>query len=202
MVARVAVSDPLPLLRRGVMAVLVEAGFAPESPDDLMAWAHVDEPRMVILTVISPEDWMLLSDLSRVREDLVVLALLDKDSVVAQVRAIAAGAAGVMPRRASPGRLRTVFEAVVQGGSILPVAVVRALGRRFIEPDVASPKPPNMQEREWLRRLAGGASVARLAEQAGYSERMMFRLLRDLYARIGVENRTAALITAKEQNWI
>jgi DNA-binding NarL/FixJ family response regulator len=200
MVVRVAVSDPLPLLCRGVMAVLAEAGFVPESPDDLMAWARVDEPRIVILTVISSDDWMLLTD--RIRDDLVVLALVDEDTVVAQVRAIAAGAAGVVPRHASANRLGAVFEAVVQGGSILPVAVVRALGHRYIELDVVSPKPPTVREREWLSRLAGGVSVARLAEHAGYSERMMFRLLRDLYARIGAENRTSALMKAKEQNWI
>jgi hypothetical protein len=30
----------------------------------------------------------------------------------------------------------------------------------------------------------------------------MFRLLRELYARIGAANRTSALIRARDQNWI
>jgi DNA-binding NarL/FixJ family response regulator len=130
-VPRVAVSDPLPLFRRGVMAVLNEAGFGPESPDDLMAWARVDEPRIVLLTVVSPDDWALLSELSRVRADLTVVALLDEGSVVAQVRAITAGAAGVVLRHASWDSFRVAFEMVVQGASILPLAVVRALGDGF-----------------------------------------------------------------------
>jgi DNA-binding CsgD family transcriptional regulator len=41
-----------------------------------------------------------------------------------------------------------------------------------------------------------------VANLAGYSERAMFRLLRGLYARIGVRNRTEALMRAKERGWL
>jgi hypothetical protein len=33
---RIAVSDPLPLFRRGVMAVLGDAGFEPQTPEELL----------------------------------------------------------------------------------------------------------------------------------------------------------------------
>jgi DNA-binding CsgD family transcriptional regulator len=44
--------------------------------------------------------------------------------------------------------------------------------------------------------------VVRLADRAGYSERAMFRLLRQLYLRIGARNRTEALMRAHERGWL
>jgi len=203
MVPRVAVSDPLPLFRRGVIAVLTEAGIPAESPDDLMAWARVDEPRIVVLTILGPDDWTLLSDLSQIREDITVLAMVAEDSVGAQVKAITSGASSVVPRSASTSTFWAVFEAVLRGGSLLPVTVTRALGRQFSEEvENSASGAPTVQERDWLRQLAHGVSVAKVADQTGYSERMMFRLLRDLYARIGANNRTEALIRARDENWI
>jgi DNA-binding NarL/FixJ family response regulator len=61
---------------------------------------------------------------------------------------------------------------------------------------------PSAEERRWLGAVARGSNVGRVAAEAGYSERMMFRLLRDLYGRMGVPNRTAALIRAREEGWI
>jgi len=46
------------------------------------------------------------------------------------------------------------------------------------------------------------ASSNAIAERAGYSERMMFRLLRDLYQRWGVANRTEAIIHARDNGWL
>ena len=51
-------------------------------------------------------------------------------------------------------------------------------------------------EAEWLRALADGATVAALAERIGYSERETFRMLGELYAKVGVRNRTEAIIWA------
>lgn len=53
------------------------------------------------------------------------------------------------------------------------------------------------EEADWLTDLAAGATVVRLADDYGYSERAMFRRLHDLYTRLGVTNRTEALVTAQ-----
>ena len=52
---------------------------------------------------------------------------------------------------------------------------------------------------DWLRALAAGATVHQLAERIGYSEREMYRLLRAVYDRLGVPNRTQALVWATRQ---
>jgi len=201
MSVRIAVSDPLPLFRRGIMATLSDAGYELEDPEDLLAWIREEQRRVVILTLQSPKDWALLGQLHDVQADVLVVAVLAEASVPAYVQAVLAGATAVLPRDASIETVRRVFSAAIRGQSLLPAEVVRAL---------ASPGPtadstqgtPSVREIEWLRELAGGATVAQLASRVGYSERAMFRLLRDLYVRLRVRNRTEALMLARERGWL
>lgn len=203
MVLRVAVADPLPLFRHGVRAALAEAGFDTESPEDLLAWVCVDEPRLVMYTVQAPDDWALLPDLCQIRVETLVIAVLEDATVPACVRALAAGAISVLSRNATPPVMREVFDAAVRGRSLVPTAALQALTRNLASPDeTAVAHAPSSAERDWLRQLAHGDTVASLAGRVGYSERMMFRLLRDLYLKLGARNRTEALIKARDQGWL
>ncbi|GAA4474683.1 response regulator transcription factor [Phytohabitans houttuyneae] len=199
MQVRIAVADPLPVFRRGVMAILREAGYEPEAPEDLLAWIRDEERKAIVITVRSDADWNLLDALHRATADVVVVALLDQLSVDASVRALRAGAACVIARDVSPSSLREAFSAAVRGQSLVPVEVLRALIDPVEKPPVDQ---PSSQERDWLRGLAQGMTVGRLAVDAGYSERMMFRLLRGLYTRLGADNRTDALIKAQARGWL
>jgi DNA-binding NarL/FixJ family response regulator len=201
MSVRIAVSDPLPLFRSGILATLGHGGFEDELPDDLLSWADDVQHRVVFLTLQSAEDWKLLADIVAARADLLVVAVLTEASTAMYVRAILAGAAAVMPRDAAPDETRRVFQAAVAGESLLPLEVIRALAS-VGEPDQSHREPPSGRELEWLRELAAGATVVQLAERVGYSERAMFRLLSDLYKRMNVRNRTEALIRAQEHGWL
>ncbi|WP_433717932.1 DNA-binding response regulator [Actinoplanes sp. CA-051413] len=200
MQVRIAVADPLPVFRYGLMEILRAAGFESETPEDLLAWAGDRQAKVIVLTLRSEEDWHLLGSLHRATADLMLVALLENMSVVDSVRALRAGAVCVLPRDASPAQLREGFQAVVRGESRVPVDALRALVAS--PPTLPPANEPTPTERDWLRRLAGGATVGRLATDAGYSERMMFRLLRDLYTRIGAQNRTDALIRAQHKGWL
>jgi DNA-binding NarL/FixJ family response regulator len=145
-------------------------------------------------------DWTLLAQLCHAPPKPIVVALLEDDGVPTYVRALTPGAAGAVPRNAALDTLREVFEAAVRGNTLLPVGVMRALAQGNGTETAAD--GPSSDEQGWLRRLAADDSVARLAEQAGYSERMMFRLLRSLYTRLGTANRTEALIRARDKGWI
>jgi DNA-binding NarL/FixJ family response regulator len=198
---RIAVSDPLPVFRRGIMATLGEAGFRPEVPEDLLAWIREEHRRVVLLTLESADDWALLARLHEASTNVLVVAVLTDTTIRSYVQAVFAGAVAAVPRDAPPEVVRQVFEAAVAGRSILPVEVVRALasaGERLLEDD----DTPSAREVEWLRDLAGGVTVAQLADRAGYSERAMFRQLREMYVRIGARNRTDALIRAFERGWL
>jgi DNA-binding NarL/FixJ family response regulator len=54
----------------------------------------------------------------------------------------------------------------------------------------------------WLRALSQGRTVRQLADHAGYSERMMYRLLAHLYGNMQVKNRIEALLKAQDQGLI
>jgi DNA-binding NarL/FixJ family response regulator len=203
MLVRIAVSDPLPVYQHGLIAMLGEAGFSPEAPDDLLAWAGQEQRQVVVMTLRSPEDWSLVAALRRRRMDLVIVAVLEETTVPSYVRALIAGATAVVRRDASPAMMRRIFEDAVNGMSLLPVDVVRVLASAD-EPSGTDEGGVALSHREveWLRELASGATVAKLAEKAGYSERAMFRLLKNLYSQMGVQGRTQALMLAKERGWL
>ena len=127
--------------------------------------------------------------------------MLADHNLTSYVRAICAGAASAIPRCAEPGLVQRAFEAAVDGSSLLPVAALRAMTVGAPNGEVGSTSPSE-EERSWLRQLAQGSSVADLAEHAGYSERMMFRLLHALYEKLQAPNRTVALIRACDEGWL
>lgn len=200
MVVRIAVTDPLPVFRRGVMSILRDAGFEPEAPDDPLAWAHERQTAALIVTLLSDTDWDLLEALHRSTTDTVLVALLERVTVETSVRAFRSGAACILPRNTGPAALSEAFSAALNGQSIVSLDVLRAL--IIAGPSAPSDDRPSAQEREWLRGLSRGMTVGRLAADAGYSERMMFRLLRDLYTRIGAHGRADALVRAQAKGWL
>ena len=198
---RIAVSDPLPMFRRGVADVMRNSGHDVESPEDLLAWIEAGGDRaVVLLTLLRPADWTLLATLRLSRSSVTLIAVIENGDLALSVRALGSGAVGVMAREADFDTVRDVLAAAISGRSMLPVEVVRALTATG---DVQRPdRIPPETEISWIRQLTQGLTVARLAERAGYSERMMFRLLRDLYQRWGVANRTEAIIHARDNGWL
>jgi DNA-binding NarL/FixJ family response regulator len=105
--------------------------------------------------------------------------------------------------------VQRAFREALRGVSVLPTAVLRTLTEP-VRPTPDSEDEPRARRQQslapheiaWLRDLANGATVAQLAKQAGYSERAMFRLLRQVYARLQVRNRTQALLHARQQGWL
>jgi DNA-binding NarL/FixJ family response regulator len=201
MPVRIAVSDPLPMFGRGVAEAMRGAGYDVESPDDLLSWTNEVGPHMVMLTLLSPADWTLLATLHESRSQAALIAVIEHGDVLTSVRALVAGAVAVVAREANPETVYSVVSAVAAGRSLLPVEVVRALTTPQHRPPAAEHIPTD-REIAWVRMLAQGFTVARLAQHAGYSERMMFRLLRALYGRWGVANRTEAIVHARGNEWL
>ncbi|NAZ84794.1 response regulator transcription factor [Kineococcus indalonis] len=111
------------------------------------------------------------------------------------VGAVRAGALGVLDPDAE---LETAVE-VVLSAAAGRVLVPRTLVESLAEP-VGSAGAPQLaeHEREWLRMLGQGGTVAAIARSASYSEREMYRLLAKLYRRLGAETRTQALLRAAD----
>jgi DNA-binding NarL/FixJ family response regulator len=166
-----------------------------------MTWIRQEQCQVILMTLQSAGDWELLAQLHRARPDVIVVAVLEDTDVSAYVRALASGAVSAVPRDTPPEGIRQVFEAAIGGTTLLPTEVVRVLLSSG-EPVPAAPERLSPRETEWLRQLANGLTVAQLADQAGYSERAMYRLLRGLYTKLDVKTRTEALMLARERGWL
>ncbi len=200
MTVRIAVVDPLPLFQQGMAAALADLGHPVDLPDDILAWRR-SARAVVMLTLQAERDWNLLRRLRAEWPAVPVVVLLDDSSGATGVRAMRAGALSVLPRAVAAPILRRTVQAVLDGQAVLPAEVAAALVTAAADPPGVPPALSGDQL-AWLRQLADGATVAQLANRAGYSERAMFRLLRGAYERIGVRSRIEAIMYARDAGWL
>jgi DNA-binding NarL/FixJ family response regulator len=196
----VAVVDPLPMFRRGVVAVLSAAGYAAEDPEDVVAWANQPSTAVVLLTLGTDQDWQMLGQLQE-RSRTAVIALVDYVDAVTAARALRAGARSVLSRQVTAAVLCRTIEATLDGQAVLPSEAAAVLAASEATGDRGEAMP-SQEQRTWLQRLASGTTVARLASDAGYSERAMYRLLQALYEQMGVNGRIQAIIRAQARGWL
>jgi len=197
---RIAVWDPLPLYRRGIMTALASDGLSSEEPEDLLAWSAEQQHKVAFLTIQSDQELTLLTKLKGTWPDLILIAILADENTEMHVKAVKAGATAAVGRTATPEELLEVFNAAVRGVSMLPAEAVRALAIPKAPHDEANPLTP--RELEWLKALSQGTTVAQLAENVGYSERAMYRLLRTMYHSMHAANRTEAVLKASRAGWL
>lgn len=170
---------------RGLVTAAVAAG-----------WEVVDSPREGTVAVVPLREDADCAAADRLAGDGVrVLALvspLDRDE-----------AAHALTHRALPAGWDWEPEEIVEaaaaaraGKALVPTGLLESLvpsGGRHEAAAVSE------DELRWLTALARGATVVRLADDEGYSERAMFRRLADLYTRLGARNRTEALLAAERR---
>ena len=124
-----------------------------------------------------------------------VVALVEPGDAETVAHALHHGAVAAVEWHAETGRIVQVAEAAARGDALLPSAIARGLPGYGVDPHAERPHVEE-EELEWLEELAQGATVVDLADNYGYSERVMFRRLHDLYGRLGAANRSEALINA------
>jgi DNA-binding NarL/FixJ family response regulator len=124
-----------------------------------------------------------------------VMALVAPGDAETVAHALHHGAVAAVEWRAETARIVEVAEAAARGDALLPSETARGLPDTGGDPHAERPFVDE-EETEWLEALARGATVVGLADDYGYSERVMFRRLRDLYERLGASNRSEALINA------
>ncbi|MGW3963596.1 DNA-binding response regulator [Amycolatopsis sp. NPDC005003] len=197
MAVRIAIVDPLPMFRTGVVTVLDASGYEVDTPAEVVSWVRHRAGSVVLLTLRSKRDWDLLAQLCAIGEAQVVIALLEDESPVVGARAVRIGARAVLPREVDVTTLVRTVDATVSGQAVMPASVAAALA----DDPRGEERTLSSEQLSWLRQLASGMTVARLADQAGYSERAMFRLLQALYRQMGVETRLQAIMRAKEAGW-
>lgn len=195
----VAVVDPLPLFRLGALIAL-GCGIPLASVSEMRAWLERTDTRAVVLLTLDGEDSWSGLEFACAHPHVLTVAVLPSSGVAMAARALRAGAAHIVPRDADPDSLRRVVDEVAADTVSLPLAVLRAA--TALSRDEPGRQTPGDDELSWLRALAGGSTVQTIARSAGYSERMLYRRLRELYRRLGVSTRTQALILARDAGWL
>jgi DNA-binding NarL/FixJ family response regulator len=197
----VAVVDPLPIFRHGIGEILSAAGHTVEAPHDVVAWAHDRQACLVVLSLCTERDWGMLAQLCAGVADRLVIALIEDGSELLGARAMRTGASSVLPREVTVRSLERAVAATLDGEAVMPTGVARALAGS-VRPAPARGPALSAEQLSWLRQLAAGSTVARLASEAGYSERAMFRLLQGLYRKLGARSRIEAILRAQELGWL
>lgn len=190
--ASVAVIESAATYRRGLEAALAAADFRLEMPSQPVAWAAEASDRVVIVTIRDQSSCDLIEAVAGSGGKCV--ALLPEANLEMYSHALRHGAVAAADWNDEPEAIVEVVNAAVRGRALIPIDVVHSMAKRTM-----SIHAPLIEAEEvgWLKALAGGASVVDLADEVGYSERSMFRRLHDLYGRLGVQTRTAALIEAE-----
>lgn len=175
-----------------LVAALEAANLDAETPDNLREWAAKGGRRAVILGIDDAEALDAVVDIRDESIDLVMVTLTPDGSQASYRRALLAGATATAPADATPEELVDVVRQAVEGRAILPTEVARRLA--LDAPERPTHYAPSMDEIGWVQAMAGGATIADLAEQSDCSKSEMTKRLNGLYERVGVENRTEAFI--------
>ncbi len=193
LVALVALVGLSPVYAHGLRIGLVAAGMTCSTVPavgDLPPLVEADR----VVVVLRPADSAALAALQVQRASrLETVHVLDDGEVQTYADALRSGATGAFASDAELDQVVRVIRSAAVGQTLLPTRVARSLSRR------RSGSPPQLErhERQYLRRLADGGTVAALARSSGWSEREMYRLLAAVYARLGATNRTEALLLAE-----
>ena len=189
----VLVISDIPALRHGLATSLRRSRMSVVEherwPSDL---THSDDTA-IVWTCDDTDDLVSIRGRTRADRDLPLVVLVRQPSISATAEAVDAGAAAVAGWDVDEAMLAALVEAACTG----LVAVPRSAARRMAAGASAQvPVDLTDDERRVLADLCQGVSVSRLAVRLGYSERETFRRLAQLYRKIGVANRTGAVMAA------
>ena len=106
------------------------------------------------------------------------------------------GAAGVVPKTHSAALLQKAIEIVMEGGMYLPPPLVLRLGRSEA-PAAAAPRAVSAQQSRILELLAQGMPNKAIARKLGIACSTVRNQLTVAFKRLGVANRTQAVIVTR-----
>jgi DNA-binding NarL/FixJ family response regulator len=213
-VIKVMLVDDQNLVRKGVRSLLElseEIEVVAEAPDGQEAIRTIPEvqPDVVLLDMRMPglNGVDVLRKLSE-REQLpptIILTTFDDDELV--LAGIRHGARGYLLKDVALKELVDAIKTVAAGGSMVKPAVTQRLlkGLEEHETDFSSldrPDPLTERETEILRLMAGGYSNKEIAGSLGVAEGTVKNHVSNILSKLGVRDRTRAVLKAFELQFI
>jgi len=211
---RVVLVDDQTLVRRGVRALLELAGditIAGEAEDGVQGAAIIrrERPDVVLLDVRMPKagGLELLRDLRESGELPPTILLTTFDDDDALLEGVKAGARGYLLKDVSLEQLTGAIRAVAAGETLIRPAVTERVlrGLEHVRRDFDALDPPDpltKREVEILRLMAGGYSNREIAEALGTAEGTIKNHASSILSKLGVRDRTRAVLKALERGYI
>jgi DNA-binding NarL/FixJ family response regulator len=184
----VLVADPA---HRSRLRAALEVGpYRTVLPPQILTWAAARRPQVLLVTDDSERTATLRAAIMTVAPEAACVVLVDEPTP-ARYRQLLTSCLAVLPTTASGPDLLAAVTAAGRYLTCLPGSAAQALtGGEGPRPGFSN------RELGLLQELADGAKVASLARTAGYSQREMYRVLAELYERLGASTRTEALLRA------
>lgn len=207
---RVFLVDDQTLVRQGVRSLLAlsdEIEVVGEAADGVEAIERIPlvKPDVVLLDMRMPNlsglDVLHALAQAGTLPPTIILTTFDDDQLV--VAGIKAGARGYLLKDVSLDQLVEAVRTVAGGGSLVaPVVTQRLLtGLKGLETTFASldrPDPLTDRETEILRLMAGGFSNKEIANSLGVAEGTVKNHVSNILSKLGVRDRTRAVLKAFE----
>lgn len=207
---KVFLVDDQTLVRQGVRSLLELADdieVIGEAPDGETAIARIPEaqPDVVLLDMRMPglSGLDVLEHLGKSQQmpPTIILTTFDDDNLV--LAGIKAGAKGYLLKDVSLDELVGGVKTVAEGGSLVKPAVTERLmkgleGMRTEFSSLDRPDPLTDRETEILRLMAGGYSNKEIANSLGVAEGTVKNHVSNILSKLGVRDRTRAVLKAFE----
>jgi DNA-binding NarL/FixJ family response regulator len=213
-VIRVVIVDDHTLVRQGVQSLLrldesiAIVGEAADG-DEAIATIRRERPDVVLLDVRMPHKngVEVLRELQASGDAMPAILLTTFDDDEALLEGIKAGAKGYLLKDVSLERLTDAIRAVAAGGTLIRPAVtetaLRGLKHVRREFDALNPPDPlTRREIEILRLMAGGYSNGEIADALGTAVGTVKNHTSSILSKLGVRDRTRAVLKALELGYI
>ncbi|MGH9350426.1 MAG: response regulator [Vicinamibacterales bacterium] len=211
---RVVVADDQTLVRRGIRSLLELAGdievvAEAGDGDEALAAIRRERPDAVLLDVRMPKrsGIEVLRSLHGSSELPPTILLTTFDDDAALLEGVKAGARGYLLKDVSLDELTGAIRTVAEGGTVIRPAVTERVlrGLEHVRRDFESLSPPDpltRRELEILRLMAGGYSNREIAGALGAAEGTVKNHASSILSKLGVRDRTRAVLKALELGYI
>jgi DNA-binding NarL/FixJ family response regulator len=210
-VIRVVLVEDQMLVRRGIRSLLELAGDIAivadaATADEGEAVIRREKPDVVLLDIRMPgkDGIALLHELRRLDALPPTILLTTFDDDAALLEGVKAGARGYLLKDVSLEALTAAIRSVAAGDTFIKPAIteriVRGLERLRGEPSTPAPtfEALTRRELEILRLMAGGYSNREIAEALGTAEGTVKNHASSILGKLGVRDRTRAVLKALE----
>ncbi|MEW6228896.1 MAG: response regulator transcription factor [Bacillota bacterium] len=209
---KVVVADCHPVVRRGIRAILQEAGIAvggeTSNGEEALRLVEAVRPSVLVLEVLlrGMSGLEVCRHLYKARGKAVagsspaimVLTAYDSDRYVFSL--LESGAKGYVLKDEPPDVVLMALKTVARGETWLSPRITSKLARMATERRPYIVQMPTNRQIEILRLVAAGKTDREIAQGLGMAERTVRYHLRNLYDKLGVNTRAEAAAWAARQS--